>query len=278
MVDRLIQRIIALDHPLLMRELDLLQTAENGRRLYLFSAIITGAEALLITFLLPIPILPWLWRLPGLTAASTTIAREIEDQTWDTLRATPLTLHEIIYAKLGSVLRMMESYLNLVVIIRAAPLIIFVGPWFGALPITLERGILNWLFFTVAILIASAYYLFSPYLDVLTDAVIGMWASARFPNRASALRIAMIVRITMLALPLLAIIPLQLNLYEFNLTAGQVNDLSLTLAYGPSYTFLLELLDPGPSILVIVGFTLARLLFIRVMIALIVRRVATMEN
>ncbi|MBN2472219.1 MAG: hypothetical protein JXN59_15960 [Anaerolineae bacterium] len=244
-----------------------------------FFDVLGGAEYI---FTLPgflIPFAHWLWRIPTIFASATVISRELESETWSTLRTTTLSVRDIVLHKYSAVLRYMEPHYMLVVYIRAAPVIIFGVSW-GVSTVTVlpERGFEYWASTTAALLFSGLYLLLSPVLDVAFDGALGVLTSAYSSHRSTALLLAVLARMTGFLLPMTLMIPLEYGVFRnlAGLDFVQLRAVAIVSTFGPSYAYLWGL-EPWLSVFIVIAYTGLRLGLIRLMIEMAVRRAERWE-
>lgn len=231
---------------------------------------------------LSIPFVHWLWRIPTLLASAVVICREVEDQTWNPLRATTLEVRQIVMAKYGAIFRYMEPHLLMIVAIRAIPAIIFGVSWIASTVTVLpQEGFEYWLSTSAAFLAMAVYFLFSPVLDVAFDGALGMMISTFAERRSTALIMTMLARLSGWLLPLALTAPLQYGLLNGMLGVNQINVIALKAVavvstFGPAYAFLWGV-PAWISVMVVLVFLISRYALARVMVEVAVRRAGEIE-
>lgn len=262
-----------------LHEMKRLPANRLGRLTWFFD-VLGGVEFL---FTLPgfwVPFVHWLWRIPTILVSAPVISREFEDETWNTLRATTLTVRQIVFSKFAAVLRYMEPHYMLVVYIRAVPVIIFGVSW-GASTVTVlpQRGFDYWFPTTLALLFSGAYLLLSPLLDAAFDAALGVLTSAFSERRSTALPLAVLARVTGFLLPMALVIPLQYGVFSnlAGLDFVQLRALAVVGTFGPAYAFLWGI-APWLSVAIVIGYSGLRLALIRLMLEAAINRAERWEG
>ncbi|GAB4571112.1 MAG: hypothetical protein Kow0077_06970 [Anaerolineae bacterium] len=256
-----------LDESITLHEVKRLPPNRLAGLTYFFD-IVGGVEFI---FTLPgfwVPFVHWLWRIPTVLVGAGIISHEFEDRTWNTLRATPLTLHQIIMHKFLAVMRYMEPHFMLVVYIRAAPVVIFGISWLvSTITVLPQQGFGYWISTSIAFLFSGAYLLISPVLDTAFDAALSILMSSFANRRATALVMAMFARIAGFLLPMALVIPLEYGVFS-NLTGLdfiQLRAIAVISTFGPAYAFLWGL-GAWVSVLIVMVYTAIRLALIRLML------------
>ncbi|MBN1283852.1 MAG: hypothetical protein JXB47_00485 [Anaerolineae bacterium] len=152
---------------------------------------ITGV-GLFLSLVLFVPLIGWVWRIQITFAATDAIVREVESNTWDTLRTIPHTIAALIRSKYAGVLLRtrtqcmqyfaMRSVLNFACGITVLP---FAAGWshrmYGEQVALPPRTTL-----LLALGVGVLYMFAEPVFDVLTDSLLGLSIStfARRRDRA----------------------------------------------------------------------------------------------
>lgn len=262
-----------LDDSITLHEVKRLPPNRLGGFAYFFD-VLGGLEFI---FTLPgfwVPFVHWLWRIPTILASATVISHEFEDKTWNTLRATTLSVRQIIMYKYAAVLRYMEPHYMLVLYVRAIPVVIFGVSWLvSTLTVLPQRGFDYWISRSMAFLFSGGYLLLSPMLDAAFDGALGLLTSSLANRRSTALILAVLARVAGFLLPMALVIPLEYGVFSnlAGLDFIQLRAIAVVSTFGPSYAFLWGM-DAWLSVLVVIVYTGVRLGLIRAMIeAAIVR-------
>ncbi len=226
-----------------------------------------------------VPFVHWLWRIPTILTSASSISHELEDQTWNTLRATTLTVHEIVMAKFSAIIRYMEPHFMLVIYVRSMPVLVFGVSWIvSTLTVLPARGFEYWLSTSLAFLAAGLYLVLSPVLDVAFDGALGLLVSSFTARRSTALIVAVLVRLVGFLLPMMLIVPLTYGVFDRLSRPDiiQLRAIAVMSTFGPSYAFLWGI-ERWLSVVIVVVYTLLRLAAIRLMLTLTVARAERIE-
>lgn len=279
-IDRLYRFLgdVDLDDAIALHELKRLPPNRLGSLAIAFD-LLGGIEFI---FTLPgfwVPFVHWLWRIPTILASAGSVSHELEDQTWNTLRATTLSVHEIIMAKFSAIIHYMEPHFMLVIYVRSMPVIIFGVSWVvSTLTVLPTQGFEYWISTSLAFLAAGLYLLFSPVLDVAFDGALGLLVSAFTTRRSTALIIAVLVRLIGFLIPMMLIVPLSYGLFDNlgRLDVIRLRAIAVMSTFGPSYAFLWGI-ERWLSVAIVVAYTLLRLGAIRLMLKAAVARAERIE-
>lgn len=269
---------VRLDHAVTLHEVKRLPPNRLGWLAIAFD-LLGGIEFI---FTLPgfwVPFVHWLWRIPTILVSAGSVSHELEDQTWNTLRATTLTVHEIIMAKFAAIIRYMEPHFMLVIYVRSMPVIIFSVSWVvSTLTVLPARGFEYWLSTSLALLAAGGYLLVSPVLDVAFDGALGLLVSTFNARRSTALIVAVLIRLIGFLIPMTLIVPLSYGLFDSlgRMDVIRLRAIAVVSTFGPSYAFLWGI-ERWLSIAIVVVYTLVRLGAIRLMLKLAVIRAERIE-
>ncbi len=269
---------VRLDHAVTLHEVKRLPPNRLGWLAIAFD-LLGGIEFI---FTLPgfwVPFVHWLWRIPTILVSAGSVSHELEDQTWNTLRATTLTVHEIIMAKFAAIIRYMEPHFMLVIYVRSMPVIIFSVSWVvSTLTVLPARGFEYWLSTSLAFLAAGGYLLVSPVLDVAFDGALGLLVSTFNARRSTALIVAVLIRLIGFLIPMTLIVPLSYGLFDSlgRMDVIRLRAIAVVSTFGPSYAFLWGI-ERWLSIAIVVVYTLVRLGAIRLMLKLAVIRAERIE-
>ncbi len=269
---------IDLENPITLHELKRLPTYRMGRWSLPFD-ILGGIEFI---FTLPgfwVPFVHWLWRIPALLNSAVLISHELEDQTWNTFRATTLSVREIVLAKYAAVIRLMEPHFTLVTSIRALPVLVFGLSWAAStLTVLPKEGFGYWFSTSCAFLASGISLLLSPALDIAFDTALGLLASVFSSHRAASLILAFVLRGALFLLPVALLVPLQTGALAglSPATMIQFRAVSIVATFGPAYAFLWGL-DPWPSVLLVIIWMGLKIGITRLMIEFVIRRAGRME-
>lgn len=212
-----------------------------------------GAVFLVVIF----PFIPWLWRVPTVIVSAASLAREIENRRWDTLRCTSYSVREIVEALLAAGTYRMQEMWAYVTRVRLAMAVLVLAMVALSTLLTLEKGepffILDWM----ALLLSLAYLLAEPLLDITIDGVLGVLTATFTRLQVTAMVAALVVRVLLWGLQvlsLLVILPLAAEL----LAPGQVEVLPILVVTGPAYALLFDF-SAEATIAMVVGLLALRL-------------------
>ncbi len=226
-----------------------------------------------------VPFVHWLWRVPTILYSAGVVSHELEDLTWNTLRATTLSVYEIVMAKYAAVIRRMEPHYMLVIYVRAVPVVIFGVSWIvSTLTVLPQQGFYYWISTSLAFVFAGAYLLLSPALDVAFDAALGVMTSAFSGKRSTSLIMATLARLAGWMLPFALVVPLQYGVLNNMAQLDMVSFRAITTVatFGPAYAFLWGV-DAWLSVIVVATYTAVRVGLIRLMLAVAVNRAERIE-
>ncbi len=193
-----------------------------------------------LALLVGVAVAPYLWRIPTVVVCAPTVVRERESHTWETLATIPASVREILLAKMAAALQPLQGLVGYVVIVRL--LISLPALAAGSYFLLRALGNLNLEILAVGLLpfCCTVYYLLEPYQDTAIDGAVGLVASTLSPSVAYAFPLAIILRLTLWLVQLLALIPLLGLLTLLGLEPRLLGQLPLLALLGPGLGYLTD--------------------------------------
>lgn len=224
-----------------------------------------------LSLLVGVAVVPYLWRIPAVVLCAPLIVREREGRTWEALATIPASMREILLAKMSAALQPLQGLVGYVVVVRL--LVSLPALAAGSYFLLRALGYLNLETLAVGLLpfCCAAYYLLEPYQDVAIDGAVGLVASTFSPSVAYAFPLAIILRLALWLVQLLALIPALGLLTLLGLEPHLLGQLPLLALLGPGLGYLTDW--PFWAILLWMAMLLpVRLLWLNGLFALAERR------
>ncbi|MBN1283853.1 MAG: hypothetical protein JXB47_00490 [Anaerolineae bacterium] len=244
-------------------------TIFTSRRVRQIIRTVTDWSSALGCLLMPLffigPFLPWLWRLPTLISTGPLVAGEIEGRTWFTLRSTPYSTKEIIQGlHAGGVYRtaFMWAYVSSMrlAVVGLLAMIMLILSWAPARD-RLDVTFIEW----VAYLLCALYFLLEPLLDIAIDGMVGLLGSTFARNQLMGVVNAVLLRVVLWGLQIMTLM-FVMPLANETLAPKVAGSAPALVLLGPAYALTLGF-SAEAAIMMIVGLTVARLLFLQFLTA-----------
>jgi hypothetical protein len=226
--------------------------------------------AMAMLFVLLLPTLPWLWRVPTVLISAATMGRELETQRWQTLRVTPYSTRDMVLALLSAgthrvyllwmfttIARMVLALLLTLSLHWETQIGNLVGRSFGAF---------DWVVWGLSL----CYLIVEPLIDVAADGAVGIIGATFGRTQFRAIVQAVILRLALWLVQLLSLlIIIPVVGYVFSQAQAQV--MPTLVLMGPTYAMLFRF-SAQTTLVLIVGFLVLRLLTLHVLVKIAVWR------
>ncbi|MBN1287495.1 MAG: hypothetical protein JXB47_18995 [Anaerolineae bacterium] len=243
---------------------------------------LVGAAAIAIMLILLsgvlLPFVPWLWRVPVVLSAALPLSHEIQMRRWSILRSTLCSTRDLVDALHAAGTYRAGFVWSYVIIMRGVLASIVVLPSLVA-SLFMGEPLHDTLLLMAANLLSLVYVVAEPVLDVAVDGAVGVIGATFARSQLRAMLGGFGLRVglwTVQMLSLLALLPLvywAAGSASMEARDAAVNTTVILVFLGPGYSLLVGI-PPAITIAMILGWGVARLLALHVLMRLAAWRAA----